>query len=713
MSIPIKLLHIEDSKADHELIMRELREGGFDVTAELVDSQDAVRAAFTRAGWDVIISDFRLPGFTGDFVLDLYRQNHMDIPLIICSGTIGEEKAVAMMQIGLKDFVLKDNMVRLPAAIKRELKESAIYRAGRESETRYHNLVDNALVGIFQNNLKGEFVFANAKLVKMLGYKDKAKVISSRMVDHCKNSQDCEKMLALLKKDGYISDFEVELLTLTGQTITTLMNITLEGENFSGMLLDITERKQAEEALTNEKEKAQKYLDIAEVMIVAFDQKGDITLVNQKGAGILGYGAEELIGRNWFNTCIPEVDRKQLKKLHAEFMAGGAGLGDHCEQTVITKSGKERIIDWRSTPLWEGDQKVRIGSLSSGEDITKQVRAERLLNALNQASVAMGAVLTPQEVFNTIAKELKQLDISCMLFPLDDTGDKLTTQYLSYESAFLDAVEKLVGMNHADFSFPIDTVDLYREVVRHKKSLFIDNLEQITQQVLPKFAKKFSAKIVNILHAQRGIFAPLIVEDQVIGVFSIQSDALISTDVPTATAFAHELAGAWNKTKLVQDLRKTVEGTIHTIAATVEIRDPYTAGHQKRVSELAATIASEMHLTEQQVEGVRMAGLIHDLGKIQVPAEILSKPGQLSEIEFQIIQTHPQVGYDLLKEIEFPWPIAQMVYQHHEKMNGSGYPQGLKGDEILLEARILAVADIVEAMSSHRPYRPALGIEKA
>ncbi|MCJ7626397.1 MAG: HD-GYP domain-containing protein, partial [Anaerolineaceae bacterium] len=204
-----------------------------------------------------------------------------------------------------------------------------------------------------------------------------------------------------------------------------------------------------------------------------------------------------------------------------------------------------------------------------------------------------------------------------------------------------------------------------------------------------------------------------IVEGQVIGVFSVQSDQLTREDVPVATAFAHELAGAWNKTKLVQELKKTVEGTIHTIAATVEIRDPYTAGHQKRVAELAAAIASEMNLSEHQVEGIRMAGFIHDLGKIQVPAEILSKPGQLSELEFSLIKSHPQVGYDLLKDIEFPWPIADIILQHHEKMNGSGYPQGLKGDEIKLEARILAVADIIEAMSSHRPYRPALGIEKA
>jgi putative nucleotidyltransferase with HDIG domain len=196
-------------------------------------------------------------------------------------------------------------------------------------------------------------------------------------------------------------------------------------------------------------------------------------------------------------------------------------------------------------------------------------------------------------------------------------------------------------------------------------------------------------------------------------VFSMQSNILTQEDVKAATAFADQLSSAWDKIKLVEDLRKTVEGAIQTIAATVETRDPYTAGHQTRVAGLAAAIASEMRLNKHQIESIRMAGVIHDLGKMKVPAEILTKPGKISDLEFEMIKTHPRVGFDLLNKIDFPWPIDEMVLQHHEKMNGSGYPQGLKGNEIMLEARILSVADIVEAMSSHRPYRPALGVEKA
>jgi len=163
----------------------------------------------------------------------------------------------------------------------------------------------------------------------------------------------------------------------------------------------------------------------------------------------------------------------------------------------------------------------------------------------------------------------------------------------------------------------------------------------------------------------------------------------------------------------LEKLRRSLEKTISAMSLMVEIRDPYTAGHQRQVTKLAEAVGREMGLDKEQLDGVRLAAEVHDLGKISIPAEILSKPGALTQIEFNIIQTHPKVGYDILKSIEFPWPIDRIVLQHHERINGSGYPEGLTGSEILLEAKILSVADVVEAMSSHRPYRPALGIETA
>lgn len=162
-----------------------------------------------------------------------------------------------------------------------------------------------------------------------------------------------------------------------------------------------------------------------------------------------------------------------------------------------------------------------------------------------------------------------------------------------------------------------------------------------------------------------------------------------------------------------EKLRRLMEETVNGLISAIEMRDPYTAGHQRRVAELASAIGNEMNLDMDKLDGLRIAALIHDIGKIHVPSEILSKPGKLTDIEFTIMESHAQAGYDVLKSIDFPWPIAKTVLQHHEKLNGSSYPNGLFGEEIILEARILCVADVVEAMSSHRPYRPALGLDKA
>jgi putative nucleotidyltransferase with HDIG domain len=162
-----------------------------------------------------------------------------------------------------------------------------------------------------------------------------------------------------------------------------------------------------------------------------------------------------------------------------------------------------------------------------------------------------------------------------------------------------------------------------------------------------------------------------------------------------------------------EQLQETLHATVNALAATVEMKDQYTAGHQPRATKLACAIAEEMGLAPEQIEGIRMAASIHDIGKIMVPAEILNKPGPLTEIQYEMIKMHPQAGYDILKGLKLPWPVAQIILQHHEKMDGSGYPHRLSGEKIMVEARILAVANVVEAMNAHRPYRPAYDIKEA
>jgi HD-GYP domain-containing protein (c-di-GMP phosphodiesterase class II) len=217
-----------------------------------------------------------------------------------------------------------------------------------------------------------------------------------------------------------------------------------------------------------------------------------------------------------------------------------------------------------------------------------------------------------------------------------------------------------------------------------------------------------------------GIFGALVVYSDEVNSFTVSEISLLEEMAGDLAFGVHtllvrterDLALKKNQSQLFQ-LQNSLESTVRAIALMVEIRDPYTAGHQNRVAHLAAAIAEQMRLPDEQIHGIQMAGIVHDLGKIQIPAEILSKPGRISEIEFALIKSHAQAGYNILKDIDFPWPVAQMVLQHYERLDGSGYPQGLKGDAILQGARILTVADVVEAMSSHRPYRPGLGVDAA
>jgi len=185
------------------------------------------------------------------------------------------------------------------------------------------------------------------------------------------------------------------------------------------------------------------------------------------------------------------------------------------------------------------------------------------------------------------------------------------------------------------------------------------------------------------------------------------SNEMLRREVDRRRRFQDELQQSLDR------LRRMIGGTVLAIAKMVEKRDPYTSGHQRRVGELSRAIGEEMGLSAERVEGLFMASVIHDIGKISLPAEILSKPAHLNTMEWSLIQTHPQAGYEILQNIDFPWPVADIVLQHHERLDGSGYPRRLSGEAILEEARIVGVADVVETMSSHRPYRPSLGVKRA
>ena len=249
-------------------------------------------------------------------------------------------------------------------------------------------------------------------------------------------------------------------------------------------------------------------------------------------------------------------------------------------------------------------------------------------------------------------------------------------------------------------------------IIKPGNGLLFPTVQLLPGAVLPD--KRRYTLIVEMLHFREeelGIIALEMGPDE--GMIYEALSAQISSTLKTLLFFEDQ-QHAKEELKLSLDkLRHSIEGTIMAMALMVEIRDPYTAGHQRRVSQLASAIAQDMGLSKEVVERVHLAATVHDIGKIRIPAEILSKPGRITQMEFKLIQTHAEVGYEILKNIDLPWPIDNIVFQHHERMDGSGYPLGILGGDILIEARIIGVADVVEAMSSDRPYRPSLGMGKA
>jgi len=617
----------------------------------------------------------------------------------------------------------------------------------RESEERYcsltNDVLDSSAVGIFILDSDFRIVWVNQALERCFGLrrdeiigKDKRQLIRERIKDLFEDPESfAEKVLATYDDNTYIENFECHVLPggereehwleHWSQPIRSGLYAGGRIEHYA----DTTERKRAEEELRASEQRYRLLFERNLAGVYRSTLDGRILDCNESYARIFGYDSrEELLAHEAWELYFDAADREEFI---AQLRQEGALLG---REWLLRRTDGSPVWVLENSNLIEGEEGRPTFLQGTLIDITERKRAERLLQALNQAALAMERALSPEEIFATVAEELKRLGLLCTVLLTDESQKRLFLKYLSYEARAIKAAEKLVGLKAEGFSIPVETVEVYRKVIRERKTVFVENAEEVVRQLLPEPAKRLAKQIAKMLKVSKSIDAPLIAEDEAIGLLLVQSDDLTEDDIPAITAFAHQMAAAWRKARLMQDLerslaeveqareelqrttetlRRTLGATIQAMAMTVETRDPYTAGHQRQVANLARAIATEMGLSKEQIEGIRMAAVIHDIGKITVPTDILNKPTRLTEHEFGIIKCHPKVGYDILKTIEFPWPIAQIIFQHHERMDGSGYPQGLSGEEIILEARILGVADVVEAMASFRPYRPARGIDKA
>ncbi len=349
----------------------------------------------------------------------------------------------------------------------------------------------------------------------------------------------------------------------------------------------------------------------------------------------------------------------------------------------------------RAENLWH-QARIIIGEMAISKEkrrIHDSLESNQLLNLIREELLV---TLNMNDLLNVLPKRLPQAGIkSCYMSAFND-GD--STPYLN---------SRLLLAFDENGSVPIDD-----------RTAVFPSRQLIPKHILPD-DKQYIMMVVSLNFTQTQFGFILFNID--LNNAHICSDLrrILCSVLRGVTLFnqiqeqAKYLVAEQEHLKNEAELRKVIEGFIKTIALTVETRDPYTAGHQFRVADLACAIGAEMGLSKEQMEGLRMASIVHDLGKIYIPVDILNKPGRLKDVEFSLIKNHPEIAYKILKSFEFPWPIAQIILQHHERLNGSGYPSGLKNDQINYIAKILAVADVIEAMASNRPYRPALGIDAA
>jgi len=414
------------------------------------------------------------------------------------------------------------------------------------------------------------------------------------------------------------------------------------------------DRKQAEEAL-QESENQYRILfeNAGEAIYVA--QDGRVVFGNPMTVTITGYAGEEIASRP-FTDFIHVDDRDMVRDRYVRRLKGES-IPTRYSFRILPKNGGFRWVELAAVIInWKG----RPATLNFMSDITDHKRAEDEL----RASEEKYRLIFEHSPLGILSFDEKGIIVAC-----NDNFVKIIGS----------SREKLIGLNMLNLP-NAGVVLAVKNALKGRPGFYEGDYSSVT-------AKKITPV--------RCLFAPM---DS--GRRQISGGVGIIEDIT-------------DRKNSMDQLRKALGGTVQAIALVVEAKDPYTAGHQRRVADISRAIATEIGLSPDQIDGIRMAGIIHDIGKVTVPAEILSSPRKLTNLEFSLIQTHAQSGYDILKDIEFPWPIARIVLEHHERMNGSGYPKGLTGDDILPESRILAVADVVEAMATHRPYRPALGLDKA
>lgn len=740
----LRILFLEDVPTDAELAEMALREAGLEFVSRRVDKRKTFVQALSEFNPDIVLADFKLPSFDGGAAVKIVREQYPAIPVVMVTGAIGDEKAVELLMLGAKDYVLKDRLARLGPAVKRALSEERGIRARktaekalRESEARYRRITEGLTdyqYTVRIENGRAVETTQSAACVTVTGYTADEFAANPylwiQMVppeDRELVTQHAREILAgtdvpplehrIIRKDGemrWVSDTTILFKDASGKLLS-----------YDGVIKDITERRTLEDALKETANRNQTIMETANEAIISMRPDGVIHLWNRKAQEIFGYTAQEAIGQKMHELITPDYYRGAQNEGLRQFARTGAGpiVGKTLELTALRKAGAEFPVELSVSAMnirgeWHATGIIR--------DITERKKAEariqkltRLYATLSQTNQTIVRTTNRDDLFSRVCESavINGKFVMAWVGLVDkSTGLVRPVCHYGVDDGYLDHIiisvdDEPKGRGPTGIAVRENCVSFVNDFATDERAL------PWREAALQRGFKGASG--VPLRFKGRPIGALTLYADET-NFFDAEQLGLLeemATDISFALdGFEREALrqkAEEERGVALQKLRKALENSIRVAASISEVRDPYTSGHQQRVSQLAVAIAGEMGLSAAQIDGIHFGGLIHDIGKIGVPAEILSKPSKLTALEMKLIQTHPQAGSDVIKDIEFPWPVAQMILQHHERLNGSGYPVGLKGDEIIIEAKIIAVADTVEAMWSSRPYRPGLGMDAA
>jgi len=635
----------------------------------------------------IVVTDIKMPVMDGLEMIEKIKEIDPTTKFIVVSAYGETNYFIRAIELSVHGFILKpvdvnqlmEVIMELSNGIllQQEIQEKEEERKKAESarltlEKQYAELHQNMRDGSVRTDLNGKIMNTNIAFQKILGYSIEELFGKTTRDITPKEWHSLETNIieTQVKTRGYSELYEKEYIHCDGRVIPIECRTYLQKDEndemvgYWGIVRDITSRKISEEALKESEEQFRDLFENANDLIWLSDLDGRYVMVNRVFEDLLGYSKEELDGKQSI-FAVAKEDREKSIEFYQRTVNGES---NEFIANVVRKDGKRRVFWLKLRPIYENGKVKFVQGM--GRDMTLRKQAE---DALQEQKVYFERLFESSPEAVVIAQN----------------DGKILQINRTFSDMFGFTKEEAVGATMDDL--------LYSGELLNEAQELTNQVAQGNDIEMEAKRKVKSGELIDVSILGR----PIIVDGQQVAVYGIYRD------ITDRKISENELKESNLK------LQKLIQDTVNVLANVVELRDPYTAGHQHNVAQLGVTIAQEIGCSEDMIEGIRIGGTMHDIGKIKVPIRILNKSEILTDNEWEQIKNHPVVGYELLKDLDFPWQVAKMVLQHHERFDGSGYPSGLKNGEILMEARILAVADVIEAMANDRPYRQSLGLDIA